>query len=791
VPEDRIIFAMTRSSVDVDGLITDAWAAQFRNPAAISDIAEQIIVATSGGSVQQAWGYVHRAWGQRFRRDTEASKAAIAVAQRLFSEHCFAPGMALCDELLARERCDAGDESSARALWARAASVPAQSRGIWERIASHNIEFAIANRFSTAEEAIRVQSRAIVVARLSNDDAVIGQALSMLGGKHAELNNFETALTFCEEACERTKAMKPAASWYIAALNLLLVYNGMNEATLARALADELTEIDEQIYPVIREQSNILYARAFLLDGNLSAAQRALDRSRSVVAAQNHAHSWTATQAGLHVARGEVGDARDLCERWIANTPREEMFLSPSVALRIHRTAASACEALGDLRAALDYERRAIEYNEIELGRAARARRLALEIEFELERERSARDDAEKERSKSEAERVRLDELNHQLDAALQTRTRFLAAASHDLRQPAHALALYATALEQATSRTALRALARRMRATVSSLSGMFDGLIDLARVDAGAVDVRIEAVNVDELLSRLCAEYVDRMPQPQTAARLALRTASKPLFVRTDPVLLERVLRNLISNAVKYAGDSNILTAVRWRPDGWAIEVRDHGPGISHADQRQVFDEFFQAAENGDRREGLGLGLAIVRRFARLLDMEVTLRSATGHGSTFRVEIPQELVVPAPAAGTSRIGSTKANAAHDGDPLHVIVIDDDADARTSLTLVLELWGHSVSCAEHAAAAVNDCRQRGVTPDAIISDFQLGSGRTGVEEITHLRRTFDTALPALVVSGAHDTETRAAAEAVDAAYLTKPVRPLRLKSWLSAVRPRK
>lgn len=781
---------MTCSSVDVDGLITDAWAAQFRNPAAICEIAEQIIAATSDGSVQQAWGYVHRAWGQRFRRDTEASTAAIAVAQRLFSAHCFAPGTALCDELLARERCDAGDESSARALWARAASVPAQSRGIWERIASHNIEFAIANRFSTAEEAIRVQSRAIVVARLSNDDAVIGQALSMLGGKHAELNNFETALTFCREACERTKAMKPAASWYIATLNLLLVYNGMNEATLGRALADELAAIDEQIYPAIREQSNILYARAFLASGDVAAAQAALDRSRAAVPVQNHAHSWTATQASVHIARGELGHARELCEAWIANTPRDEMFLSPSVALRIHRTAASACEALGDLRAALDYERQAAEYNEVELGRAARARRIALEVEFDLERERSARDEAEKQQRKSEHERIRLDELNRRLDAALQTRTRFLAAASHDLRQPAHALALYATALQQETSRAALHALARRMRATVSSLSGMFDGLIDLARIDAGVIDVRTEPVNVDELLSRLCGEYGDRLGG-QTS-RLVLHTARAALFVNTDAVLLERVLRNLISNAVKYAGDGNILVAIRWRRDGWAIEVRDHGPGISDVDQRRVFDEFFQVASHGDRRDGLGLGLAIVERFARLLGTTITLKSQTAgprRGSMFSLAIPASLVArPISAAVIDGTGSHTVQPG--GQRLHVVVMDDDMDARTSLALVLEQWGHHASCGADSEAVIDDCQRRGVVPDAIITDFQLGGGRTGDDEIIRLRATYGADLPALVVSGAHDVATRVAVEGAGAAYLTKPVRPLRLKSWLSAVRPR-
>lgn len=771
-------------------LISAAWAAQFRDPAHIAPIAGQIIDGSADRSVDRAWGHLHMAWAMRFRRDAEAAKLSLARAEDAFATHAHEAGLAACRDLRARECVDAGDEAGARDLIAMNSAVPTESRTVWERVVANKVEFAFANRFLSSEDALRVASREIVVARMTNDDAVIGQALSMLGGKHAELNNYETALSICREAYDRTRPLKPGTAWYISALNLLLAYNGTGDADAARQLADELIEIDDSIFPSIREQSNILYARAFLLCGDTAAAQAALDRSRVAVPVQNHAHSWTATQAGVHIAQGEVGRARELCEAWIANTPRDEMFLSPSVALRIHRTAAAACEALGDLRAALNYERQAAEYNEIELGRAARARRIALEVEFDLERERSARDEAEKQRHKSEAERIRLDELNRQLDAALQTRTRFLAAASHDLRQPAHALALYATALQQETSRTALHALAHRMRATVSSLSGMFDGLIDLARIDAGVVDVRVEAMNLDEMLARLCGEYSDGLAGRNS--RLALHTARAPLFLNTDPMLLERVLRNLISNAVKYAGDGNILVALRWRGDGWTIEVRDHGPGIAHTDQRRVFDEFFQVAGHGDRREGLGLGLAIVERFARLLGMTITLRSCTTgsqRGSTFCLTIPASLVT-LPASAVAIEAMATGAVPRDIQALCIVVIDDDKDARTSLALVLEQWGHSASCGTHADAVIDDCQHRGVVPDAIITDFQLDGGRTGIDEIARLRATFGADLPALVVSGAHDSATRAAVDGAGAAYLTKPVRPLRLKSWLSAVRPR-
>ncbi len=769
----------------VAALIRDAWAAQYDDPSQISLLAAQILAVAPPGSVHEAWGHIHAAWGLSFVRKSAQAKCEVAAAQALFTALNHAPGLATCREFRVRELSAEGNEQDALKLLALNAQVPTGERGIWEQLGGHLARYALCERFSHSDEALRVLYRALAVARETGHEGAVANTLGMLGAKNADLHNLDAALSCCAEAVRLSQSMKPSQTWMIAALNLLVVHAELGNAMAARALADELLPFDDTIFPLAREQSNILYARAFLLTGDEAAAQAALDRSRSI-GHQHHAE-WTAAQAEVWL-RADPAAVRRLCEQWIADKNPEQRFITPSDTLRIHRSCSKACEALGDWHAALLHERTATEYYELQMGRAARARRITLEVEHDLERERWARETAERLHVDSERERARLDELNHQLDAALQTRTRFLAAASHDLRQPAHALALYATALEAETSPVALRALARRMRATVSSLSGMFDGLIDLARVDAGAVEVRAERVNVDELLSRLCTEYSDRLAAP--ASRLALHSARSALHVITDPVLLERVLRNLISNAVKYAGDGNILVALRWRASGWAIEVRDHGPGIGAADQRRVFDEFFQAADHGDCREGLGLGLAIVERFSRLLGMATTLQSQPGRGSTFRVNVPAALVAGGETVSAMNSSVVDGSPVPRGRALHVIVIDDNADARTSLAMVLKQWGHSASCAEDALAAIIDCKQRGLTPDAIISDFQLQAGKLGVNEIVHLRNAFGATLPALIVSGAHDAATRAAADAVDAAYLTKPVRPLRLKSWLGAVGPR-
>ncbi len=763
---------------DFQGLHRLAWEARFRDPSAIGAIAQRMADCSAAGSVELAWAHLHRAVAFRFIRDSASMQMAIADAEALFRANGFEPGIAMCREQKARLLANTGDEGAARSL-ADANSPELRGRlNVWEQFALADLDVVIATRFSTPEATIRVLSKAIVAARATGDSAAIAQTQSMLAGKHAELNNYETALTLGLEAYQLAAAVKPGAAWYISGLNLLLIHNGMGNAQEALLLTQALSPFDETFFQPIREQSNLLYARAYLLNNDPQAAQVALDRSRAFVAVQTQTHSWTSAQANVFLATHEASRAKKLCTEWIEKTPRAEKGLYPSAALRIYRTAAQASESTGDLRAALDFEREAAIYSEIELGRAALARRVALEIEFDFDRERAARDEADKKRVESEIERARLDELNRQLDAALQTRTRFLAAASHDLRQPAHALALYAAALEHETSRPALVDISSRMRATVGSLSNMFDGLLELARLDADAVKPQHESFDLTELLTRLCTEYADRLIHPN--AMLKLRRMRTECFVRSDAVLVERVLRNLMGNAVKYAGEGAILVALRRRASSLDIEVRDSGPGMSAEELRHIFDEFFRARSANNRRDGLGLGLAIVERFARLLDMQIAVRSRMGCGTTFVVRIPITLLTSAPEAQALAMSRNVPSTA-----LRVVVIDDDEDARNAMARLLAKWGHQCFAAESAQEAITKHIEHDVRPDVVVSDFQLRDG-DAIDGIVQMRQRWGADLPVLVVSGSHLAQEAVEARFSDVSFLAKPVRPLRLKSWLAA-----
>jgi signal transduction histidine kinase len=766
-------------ALDTQELIREAWAAQFRDPSHIEALARTILRAADVGSEDEGWGHVHLSFAFRFARDMERAMEEVAKAESIFAALESVAGLATIRDIQVRQLSSAGNETGARVLLEENSKIAPRDRDAWQRLYGWYGAFAVADRFSKPNDALRALHRAAAVAREIDDAAVMANTLSMLGGKHAESNNFKLALPICEEAFRLAQVFRPQQTWQVSALNLLVALNGINDAPAARKLADELTAVDESIFPAIREQSNILYAVAYLISGNLRAAQRALDRSRTVVDKRNHITEWTAAQIELFVAAGDFESAHSLSASWTNDHSDKSQFVAPADALRIYRASAKVCESRGDFVAALAHERAASRYHDLTLGQAATSDRIALEIEFDIDRERAARDEADKKRAESEAERARLDELNRKLDAALQTRTRFLAAASHDLRQPAHALALYAQALEHETSRPALVDLSKRMRATVGSLSNMFDGLLELARLDAGAVKAQQDVFDLNELLARLSTEYADRLTHAN--ALLRFHRTKGDCFVRSDAVLVERILRNLIGNAVKYAGEGNILVALRKRESMLAIEVRDAGPGMNTEELRHIFDEFYRASSANERRDGLGLGLSIVERFARLLGAQISVRSAPGRGTTFTLAMPITQLVSRPAKPTDIEARTVASITR-----RIAVIDDDPDARESMAIVLTQWGHDCVAGESADDVIATARTMQWKPDALICDFQLRA-RNAIADIAALRQTFGEALPVLVVSGSHDAQATIAERVPDAAYLPKPIRPLRLKSWLASI----
>ncbi len=356
-------------------------------------------------------------------------------------------------------------------------------------------------------------------------------------------------------------------------------------------------------------------------------------------------------------------------------------------------------------------------------------------------------------------------------------KTRFLAAATHDLFQPLNAARLFLGALAEETAGERARELLGRVDAALDSIDELLGTLLDISRLDAGVWPVTLTNVAVGGMLVRLADEY---RPQAR-AAGLDLRVVPCSANVSTDRHLLERVLRNLISNAIRYTAEGRVLIGCRHRGERLSIEVWDSGIGIPEEKRSEIFEEFHRLG-NAPRRDGkgLGLGLAIVDRIARLLDLRVELTSAVGRGSCFAVSAPCS-----PAAETAEAPEPAAAPTSAIDGRCVLVIDNDAAALDAMRAVLESWGCRLVTAASVTEGLKHLSVLGMAPACVMIDYHLDGGALGTDELAVLRCHFGDRLPALVVSADHSAELRAQMKRIGQAFLTKPISPPRLRAMMS------
>lgn len=336
-------------------------------------------------------------------------------------------------------------------------------------------------------------------------------------------------------------------------------------------------------------------------------------------------------------------------------------------------------------------------------------------------------------------------------------KTRFLAAASHDMRQPLHALTLYLSALGRRIEGEEARRILTNAERAAQSMSSMFSTLLDLARVQAEVIKPSITAFSLQPLLDRIVSEH----PGADVAAE------PTPIEVRSDPALLERILRNLVSNALKHGGGS-ARVRVRTRDMNADIEVSDSGPGIAQDDQERVFEEFVRL-DGSANSEGLGLGLAIVQRLAKLLDHPLELRSSAGAGATFVVRVPI-------VRGVAEVEPHAKSTAVSLEGVRVLLMDDDALALEAMAGSLRDLGAVVrTCASESEVA--DTIKSGFEPRLLVMDLRINGALSGIEIANRTRALLDPPPSVLIVTGDTGADTLSALRASHHRWLIKPVDP--------------
>jgi signal transduction histidine kinase len=374
--------------------------------------------------------------------------------------------------------------------------------------------------------------------------------------------------------------------------------------------------------------------------------------------------------------------------------------------------------------------------------------------------------------SRLQAAGQRLDEARGEAEAANSAKTKFLAAASHDLRQPMQALSMYASVLEdRVTDPNALRVV-HGIQLSVKTLEQLFDSLLDISKIESGVIKPNVVAFPLMPLIDKVVeAEW------PIAAQKkLDLRVVRTSVSVRSDPALLERMLKNLVTNAIRYTERGRIVVGCR-RLGGQRLrlEVVDSGIGISTEEQDRIFEEYYQLA--GNSAQGLGLGLPIVKSLGELLGHRVAVRSAPGTGSVFSIELEKagDVVVPVAGAAIPSHGRLQG--------IRVVLVDDDVEIRDSMRLLLEGWECSVVSGGTLDEVQDKLRLQRLAPDALIVDYRLAA-MTGLQVIDQLRAAHGEQLPALIITGTANL-TLLQQRALGIPVALKPVPAGKLRAFLS------
>jgi PAS domain S-box-containing protein len=354
----------------------------------------------------------------------------------------------------------------------------------------------------------------------------------------------------------------------------------------------------------------------------------------------------------------------------------------------------------------------------------------------------------------------------------------FLAAASHDLRQPVQALSLLNGALRRTVTEPKSLQMLESQDQSLTAMTNLLNSLLDISRLDAGGVTAKFENFPISQLIDQLSSEFSRQARQTD----LTFESTSCGAIVRSDPGLLTEIVQNFVSNSIRYTAAGSIRLSCSISDSRCRVEVRDTGVGIEADQLEEIFSPFYQCQKPGTSKEGFGLGLAIVARIAKLLGHEVSVESTPGEGSCFCISLPLVEKVDDVEDPRSQNHATEPSRTAHG---IILLIEDDERVAAALTILLETEGYSIISATTKSEATQAIKQLDGSPDLIISDYHLADTSNGAETISTLRRQCSTNIPALIITGDTSRVVDDARSILNCELLNKPINSDYLLSLVS------
>ena len=377
-------------------------------------------------------------------------------------------------------------------------------------------------------------------------------------------------------------------------------------------------------------------------------------------------------------------------------------------------------------------------------------------------------------RNKSESLLQQLQSEHEKVEALSEEKSRFLATASHELRQPLHAITLLLEAADTRQPENLNDEYFSKLKRAAGGVNQLVDDLLDLSRLESGLVKPHIREFPVNELFSELQQE----LSYPAEAKKLTLLWHRSNYIIKSDYVLLQRILRNLIINAIKYTDEGAILIGCRFHNDKIAVHVIDTGPGISEKDQAIIFQEYQRNHYDTHKEQGLGLGLSIVKKLSGLLDADMGVHSNVGKGSDFYISVTRVQGRP------TRTERSRFDTASVLSGRNIMIIDDDAEVCGAMGTLLEKWGAKATLFTCLEQAVSEYHSTGKKADIILADFNLGSELNGIEAIQALQKLYQYSTPAALITADVETAAKYMKQNFRAPIMAKPVQPAKLRSML-------